>query len=111
VWFAFLILGAFLLRKNSASRSNLLRYASQIPLQSLAFGLPPPVPPPVRPPSLLIAHSSFLIPHFSFLPFPFYLFAVAIRVALIFVLKSELLVGGAGGLTKNNIPSITREDW
>jgi hypothetical protein len=58
-----LILGAFLLRKNSAFRSNLLRYASQITLV-------PPLP-------LLI--------------FTFYLLAGAIRVALIFVLNSELL--------------------
>jgi hypothetical protein len=63
-----LILDTFLLRKNSAFHSNLLRYASQITLV-------PPLP-------LLIV---------SFLPFPFYLFAGAIRVALIFVLKSESL--------------------
>jgi hypothetical protein len=63
----FRFLGAFLLRKNSASHSNLLCYASQITLV-------PPLP--------------LLIAHFSFFPFTFYLFAGAIRVALIFVLKS-----------------------
>jgi hypothetical protein len=55
-----LILGAFLLCKNSASRSNLLRYASQITLVPL---LP-----------LLIDIFLYL------LPFTFYLFAVDIRV-------------------------------
>jgi hypothetical protein len=63
----FLILGAFLLRKNSAFRSNFLHYASQITLV-------PPLP--------------LLLFPFSFFPFTFYLFAGAIRVALISVLKS-----------------------
>jgi membrane-anchored protein YejM (alkaline phosphatase superfamily) len=51
-----------------------------------------PIPPALSKAAFLIANCSLLIAHFSFFPFTFYLFAVAIRVALIFVLKSESLM-------------------
>jgi hypothetical protein len=59
--------------QNRAFRSNLLRCASQIPLQSLAFDSQLPVPPPARDSRIFIVNCS--VPcYFSLFPFSFFLF-------------------------------------
>jgi hypothetical protein len=54
-----------------------------------------------------LLNHSLLIAHFSFFPFTFYLFAGAIRVALIFVLKSESLPTRVAPFTKLPLPHYT----